>query len=101
MSSSKNKNEVEKQPEEEMEIEIEVEEVKLKPTKKSSTKKLSILDDEGVEEPEILDTKSKAAEKKRREFFGATVFDDEEVTESGNKIEDDILNVPAFFRRKK
>lgn len=50
---------------------------------------------------EQRDEKSQQAEKKRREFFGATVFDEEESAENDNKMDDDILNVPAFFRRKK
>jgi hypothetical protein len=42
------------------------------------------------------------SEKKRREFFSATVLDeDNSFAENGQKVEDDILNVPAFFRRKK
>lgn len=52
-----------------------------------------------VEQPVVSQEKSQEAAKKHREFFGATVFDDEiEIKEE--KIEDDILNVPAFFRRK-
>ena len=39
-------------------------------------------------------------EKKRREFFSSTIFDEDSSKES-DKIDDDILNVPAFFRRKK
>lgn len=42
--------------------------------------------------------KNKEALKKKQEFFGSTVFDEK----AGNeKMDDDILNVPAFFRRKK
>jgi cell division protein FtsZ len=44
--------------------------------------------------------KSQDIEKKRREFFSSTIFDEEESGDS-DKIDDDILNVPAFFRRKK
>lgn len=52
-------------------------------------------------EQEKTDTKkSQAAEKKRQEFFGSTIFDEEESDEATGKVEDDILNVPAFFRRK-
>ncbi|MBM3579649.1 MAG: cell division protein FtsZ [Alphaproteobacteria bacterium] len=40
------------------------------------------------------------AEKKRRQFFGGTIFDEEEEKQEA-KFDDDILNVPAFFRRKK
>ncbi|MBM5782248.1 MAG: cell division protein FtsZ [Pelagibacterales bacterium] len=40
--------------------------------------------------------------KRQKEFFGSTIFDeDSREEERGEKIEDDILNVPAFFRRKK
>lgn len=46
------------------------------------------------------ETKS-AVEKKRNQFFGTTVFDEEEEENNKNKFDDDILNVPAFFRRKK
>ncbi|MBL6665047.1 MAG: cell division protein FtsZ [Rickettsiales bacterium] len=37
-------------------------------------------------------------EEKRNKFFNSTIFDDDQ-DDSG--VEDDILNVPAFFRRKK
>lgn len=46
------------------------------------------------------ETKS-AVEKKRNQFFGTTVFDEEEEENNKSKFDDDILNVPAFFRRKK
>ncbi len=40
--------------------------------------------------------------KRQKEFFGSTIFDeDSREEEKEEKIEDDILNVPAFFRRKK
>jgi cell division protein FtsZ len=42
-----------------------------------------------------------AVEKKRNQFFGTTVFDEEEEENNKSKFDDDILNVPAFFRRKK
>jgi cell division protein FtsZ len=48
----------------------------------------------------ISEEQNQEAEKKRREFFGSTVFDDEDKSED-RKFDDDILNVPAFFRRKK
>jgi len=44
--------------------------------------------------------KKEEAENKRKQFFGTTVFDEEE-EEVPAKFDDDILNVPAFFRRKK
>ncbi len=40
-------------------------------------------------------------EKKRKQFFGSTVFDEDEEEKNAAKFDDDILNVPAFFRRKK
>ncbi len=47
----------------------------------------------------ITQEKSQEAAKKHQEFFGSTVFDEEkEITE--DKVDDDILNVPAFFRRR-
>ena len=51
------------------------------------------------EQPVISQEKSQEAAKKHQEFFGATVFD-EEKDMVDEKIEDDILNVPAFFRRR-
>jgi cell division protein FtsZ len=51
--------------------------------------------------PAVVESKVNEAEKKRREFFGATIFDEEEFSKNDEKLEDDILNVPAFFRRKK
>lgn len=51
------------------------------------------------EQPMISQEKSQEAAKKHQEFFGATVFD-EEKDMVDEKIEDDILNVPAFFRRR-
>ena len=50
-------------------------------------------------QPTISQEKSDEAAKKHKEFFGSTIFDEEkEIVEE--KIEDDILNVPAFFRRR-
>ncbi len=40
------------------------------------------------------------AEKKRKQFFGETIFDDNP-NNSSDSFEDDIVNVPAFLRRKK
>ncbi len=40
------------------------------------------------------------AEMKRKQFFGETIFDDN-VNNSGDNFEDEIVNVPAFLRRKK
>jgi len=55
-----------------------------------------------VEKSEPREEKNNEAAKKRREFFGATIFDEDESADLGvSKAEDDILNVPAFFRRKK
>ncbi len=55
---------------------------------------------EKIEKPKA-EKKSEEAEKKRRQFFAATVLDEEENQVKDDKFEDDILNVPAFFRRKK
>ena len=55
----------------------------------------SIADEQNM----VSQEKSQEAAKKHQEFFGSTIFDDEkEIKEE--KIEDDILNVPAFFRRR-
>lgn len=51
------------------------------------------------EQARMTQEKSQEAAKKHQEFFGSTIFDEEkEIKEE--KIEDDILNVPAFFRRR-
>ena len=71
----------------------ELKEFKIKPL----TKKV---EEEEIEEKAPLQ-KTQEAEKKRREFFSATIFDDENSHEHDEKVDDDILNVPAFFRRKK
>ncbi len=49
----------------------------------------------------ISQEKTEEASKKKQEFFGGTVFDDEKETESDHQMDDDVINVPAFFRRKK
>ena len=62
------------------------------------TKKIKQISDS---EPEAK-ISSQEAEKKRQQFFGNTIFDEEvESNNSEQKFEDDIINVPAFFRRKK
>lgn len=74
----------------------------------NSSKEEEVLDEapkvENIEvepQPKEFDKdKTEEASKKHREFFGSTVFD-EESDEESEKIDDDILNVPAFFRRKK
>lgn len=103
MNSSKNRDDVREEKDEyeekEEELEIKVEEIKIK--SKPIAKKLpvkSILDEE---ESLVEEKKSHQAEKKRNEFFGSTILDDEPIKNDNNKLEDDILNVPAFFRRKK
>jgi cell division protein FtsZ len=48
----------------------------------------------------IEETDSEETQKKRHEFFSATIFDEEKPDKDENKIDDDVLNVPAFFRRK-
>jgi cell division protein FtsZ len=52
------------------------------------------------QQPQVKEVKSQEAEKKRKQFFSETIFDEESETKEV-KFEDDILNVPAFFRRKK
>lgn len=41
------------------------------------------------------------AEKKRKQFFGETIFDEDEDHKNNDSFEEDILSVPAFLRRKK
>jgi cell division protein FtsZ len=41
------------------------------------------------------------AEKKRKQFFGDTIFDEDEDHKNNDSFEEDILSVPAFLRRKK
>lgn len=70
--------------------------------KKNSNKiKIEEVKDEEEEDrnyKKINAEKTKEALKKKQEFFGSTVFDEVKKEE---KLDDDILNVPAFFRRKK
>jgi hypothetical protein len=40
-------------------------------------------------------------ENKRRESITATIFDEDSSDDNSQRLDDDILNVPAFFRRKK
>jgi len=49
----------------------------------------------------ISEERVQEAMKKKQEFFGATVFDDDKNSENEAPMDDDILSVPAFFRRKK
>ena len=91
MNSSKNREE---------EIEEEVEEAEIEVKAEKSIKKIESYKAEPVHQ-KIDQVKSQAAEKKRKEFFESTVFDEDESDANSDKIDDDILNVPAFFRRKK
>lgn len=84
MNSAKNKEE---EAEEEIDEEIFQEES-------------ASLDTE-IEQEEVKIEKSGNIAKKRREFFSSTIFDEEDSQIVNDKVEDDILNVPAFFRRKK
>ncbi len=62
-----------------------------------------IISDFEKEKDEIVKTpvaKKPTSEKKKKEFFSATIFDEESDLKN-DKLDDDILNVPAFFRRKK
>ncbi len=49
----------------------------------------------------ISEERVQEAMKKKQEFFGATVFDDDKNSENEVPMDDDVLSVPAFFRRKK
>jgi hypothetical protein len=50
----------------------------------------------------VVKISSQEAEKKRQQFFGNTIFDEEVGSNNQEeKFDDDIINVPAFFRRKK
>lgn len=53
-----------------------------------------------IEEEKPKAKKNENTENKRKQFFGTTVLDEEQ-EEVPAKFDDDILNVPAFFRRKK
>ena len=72
-------------------------------TGKSEEKEFEeIVKEEPKQSKEIeVQVKPEEAEKKRRQFFTATVFDEEKSQNDNSKFDDDILNVPAFFRRKK
>lgn len=50
---------------------------------------------------ELVENVKIEADKKRQQFFGGTVFDEENLGNSDEKFDDEIINVPAFFRRKK
>lgn len=60
--------------------------------------KVEIFDEELEEEVQPKEDLAK----KRKQFFSATVLDEEAESDfQPGKVDDDILNVPAFFRRKK
>jgi cell division protein FtsZ len=62
------------------------------------TKKIKQISDQEA----VVKISSQEAEKKRQQFFGNTIFDEEVGTvNQEEKFDDDIINVPAFFRRKK
>lgn len=62
---------------------------------------------ESIEEEVKIVKKVKYADEKpanankKDDLFAATIFDEENDNNSGRGLDDDILNVPAFFRRKK
>ena len=91
MNSSKNREEEIEEEAEETQVEVKIE---------KSIKKFESHKAEPVHQKNDQ-VKSQAAEKKRKEFFESTVFDEDESDANSDKIDDDILNVPAFFRRKK
>lgn len=86
-----NSSKVKEEKREEKREEREREEIQIKP----------IVSRVSLDQPELTADKNQEAEKKRREFFSATIFDEDDAVEGERKIDDDILNVPAFFRRKK
>ena len=62
------------------------------------TKKIKQISDQEA----VVKISSQEAEKKRQQFFGNTIFDEEVGSNNQEeKFDDDIINVPAFFRRKK
>lgn len=62
----------------------------------------SLSQDFSTSEKEAAHPKHKdEAEKKRKQFFAETILDEDEASTKEVKFDDDILNVPAFFRRKK
>ena len=74
---------------------------------KSSKDNNNYQEEPEFEEREFVEESSKKQKeesqelsKKKEEFFGATILDDEKDRENVS-LEEDILNVPAFFRRKK
>jgi len=67
---------------------------------KEFTKMFSEAKKPKLAEPQANQEKNQEADKKRRQFFAATILDEEQEQQDA-KFEDDILNVPAFFRRKK
>ncbi len=62
---------------------------------------LSEFEEKKDERVKNLVAKTQVSEKKKKEFFSATIFDEEEGDVKSDKLDDDVLNVPAFFRRKK
>jgi cell division protein FtsZ len=99
MNPSKNKREeLEEEMEEEGEVEVEIkEEVMI--TKKTSAKKTAVVHHDEDEDEIVIEK----ADKKHKDFSKATIFDEEEKERKSSvgASDDDILNVPAFFRRKK
>jgi cell division protein FtsZ len=92
MNNSKGKDEEEESDIEETFFEEKAKVEKPKEVKKPLPKKA----------PKVSEEKLQEVTKKHQEFFGATVFDEDKEDESEDDIvEDDMLNVPAFFRRKK
>lgn len=41
------------------------------------------------------------AKKKHQEFFGETIFDEKENDRTSADLDEDVVNIPAFFRKKK
>jgi hypothetical protein len=49
---------------------------------------------------ELKQNRENIAKQKRKEFFGRTVFDEEAIVDNDHSVDDDIINIPAFFRKK-
>ncbi len=49
---------------------------------------------------ELKQNRENIAKQKRKEFFGRTVFDEEAIVDTDHSVDDDIINIPAFFRKK-
>ncbi|GDX36439.1 hypothetical protein LBMAG18_09500 [Alphaproteobacteria bacterium] len=83
-------------------------EVIIKPVKNNKVNKNINLANQNIDNQAYKNKKeqnrfenSMEAEKKRKQFFGETIFDEDEEHKNNDSFEEDILSVPAFLRRKK